>query len=116
MIPALAYQWLDAVWIPVAALMVHQGQKIKAVVFVLGCMVAMRLQVELIQSTGFTKGVLGLIDMPLFQRGLLVYSLFIVLFIALSYFSPGTRGVIYLAASISLFFMAFFVGSVVMLL
>ena len=109
-------EWLDVVWIPVAALVVHKGQKLKAVAFVVLCMMVMRLQIEIVESTGFRKGFTGLMDASLYHRGLIVYGVFITIYLLLSYFSPYTKGVIYLAASISIFFMAFLVSSIVMII
>lgn len=108
--------WLDAVWIPVALLVVHKGQKLKAAAFVGLCMLVMRLQIEIVESTGFSKGFTRLMESSLYHRGLVVYGAFITIYLLLSYFSPYTRGVIYLAASISIFFMAFLVSSIVMII
>ncbi len=108
--------WLDVIWIPVAALAVNAGQRLKAVAFVILCMLVMRLQIEIVESTGFRKGFTGLWDMSLYHRGLLTYGIFITIYLLLSYFSPYTKGVIYLAASISIFFMAFLVSSIVMII
>jgi hypothetical protein len=110
-----AETWLDAVWVPIAALSVHRGQRLKAMAFVALCMVVMRLQIEIVQSTGFNNGFTGLWDASLYHRGLITYSIFIMLYLLLSYLSPYTKGVIYLAASITIFFMAFVVSSFVML-
>ena len=108
--------WLDVVWIPVAALAVHAGQRLKAVAFVILCMLVMRLQIEIVESTGFRKGFTGLVEMSLYHRGLITYGIFITIYLLLSYFSPYTKGVIYLAASISIFFMAFLVSSLVLII
>lgn len=108
--------WLDVVWIPVAGLVVHKGQRIKAMAFVILCMMVMRLQIQIIQSFGFAKGFTGLWEASLYHRGLVTYSVFILIYLLLSYFSPYTRGVIYLAASISIFFMAFLVSSFVLVI
>ena len=108
--------WIDAVWIPIAALAVHKGQRLKAMAFVILCMSVMRLQLGIIHSLGFDKGATGLWDASLYHRGLVTYSVFIMLFLVLSYFSPYTKGVIYLAASLSIFFMAFTVSSLIMVI
>lgn len=108
--------WLDAVWLPIAALAVHSGQRLKAMAFVGLCMTVMRLQVEIVKSTGFDLGFSGLWDASLYHRGLVTYSIFIMLYLVLSYLSPYTKGAIYLAASITIFFMAFTVSSFVMLI
>ena len=108
--------WLDAIWIPIAAIAVHKGQRLKAMAFVGLCMLVMRLQIEIVQSTGFKTGFTGLWNASLYHRGLVTYSLFIMIYLLLSYFSPYTRGVIYLAASISIFFMAFVASSIIMII
>jgi len=110
----LILNWLDALWIPVALFVVHKPQRIKAVLFVLACMVCLRLQAEMIEMTGFSKGFTGLFEGGVFKRGQIFYSICIAIYLILSYYSPRTRGVIYMAASLSIFFMAF-VGSMVLM-
>ena len=112
---SLTQDWLLLIWIPVSVLIVHKGQRLKVAGFVIVLSILLRLQVELMQSTGFAKGFTGLIDMSLEKRGLIVHSIFIALFLLLSYLSPNTKGAIYLAASLSLFFMSFFLSSIFML-
>lgn len=107
-------EWADLTWLPLALLIVHKGQKIKACAFIIVCMIVMRLQIETFQSVGLSKGVTGFFDWPLMHRGYAVYGVFILLFLTLSYFSPYTRGPIYMAASLSIFFMAFTVSSIVL--
>ena len=109
-----AREWADLTWLPLALLIVHKGQKIKACAFIIVCMIVMRLQIQTFQMMGLSKGVTGFFDWPLMHRGYAVYGVFILLFLILSYFSPYTRGPIYLAASLSIFFMAFTVSSIVL--
>ncbi len=108
--------WIDAVWVPIAALAVHRGQRIKAMAFVILCMTVMRLQIAIVKSTGFDLGFTGLWNTSLYHRGLVTYGLFIMVYLVLSYYSPYTRGVIYLAASLSIFFMAFLVSTFVLVI
>jgi hypothetical protein len=110
------WEWLDAAWSPIALILVHKGQRLKACAFIAVCMMVMRLQIQIFDQMGFAKGITGFIDWPLIFRGYGVYGVFILLFIILSYFSPFTRGAIYLAASLSIFFMAFTVSSIVLIL
>lgn len=112
----IAAGWLDAFWLPIAVLVVHKGQKWKAAAFVLLCMLVFRLQMEIMDSTGFQTGFTGLVKMSLYHRGLIVYGIFTLLYLILSRLSPYTKGIIYIAASLSIFFMAFFVSSIVMIL
>ena len=79
-------------------------------------MTVLRLQIEIAQEMGFAKGVTGLIDWPLIIRGYVVYGVFFFVYLLLSYLSPYTRGAIYLAASLTIFFMAFTVSSIVLII
>jgi len=110
----LFLNWIDALWIPAALFIVHKKQRIKAVLFIVVCMISLRLQAEMIEMTGFDKGFTGLFDGSVFKRGQIFYSVCIAIYLILSYYSPRTRGVIYMAASLSIFFMAF-VGSMVLM-
>ncbi len=109
------YPWLDAFWIPVAMLLVHEGQRLKAGFFVIVCMIGLRLQVEIMEDAGFRHGITKWIGLTAFDRGLIVYSLFIGLFIVLAIYSPRTRGPIFLAACLSLFFMAMMTSTIFMI-
>lgn len=109
-------EWPDLLWIPVAMLIVHKGQRIKALFFILICVAALRLQMGIMASTGYNYGFSGWFEMTSFNRGLIVYSVFIAAYLLLSYLSPFTRGAIYLAASLSIFFMAFIVSSFLMII
>jgi hypothetical protein len=51
-----------------------------------------------------------------YDRALATYSIFYALYLIMVYFSPSTRGAIFVAASISIFFMAFFSTAIIMLL
>lgn len=106
--------WIDALWIPAAFFIVHKKQRIKAICFIIACMVSLRLQAEMITLTGFDTGFIALFDGNVFRRGMLFYSICIASYLLLSYYSPRTRGVVYMAASLSIFFMAF-VGSMILM-
>ena len=105
--------WADALWIPLALLTVHKGQRLKAAGFVILCMLVLRLQIDIMQSFGFAGGFTGWLDWPLLYRGFAVYGFFTLAYLILSWLSPFTRGAIYLAASLSIFFMAFTVSTIV---
>ena len=110
----LLLDWFDGIWIPITLFVVHKKQRIKAVLFVLACMFSLRLQAEMIKLTGFNQGFTGFLESDVFHRGQVFYSICIGVFLILSYYSPRTRGVIYMAASLSIFFMAF-VGAMVLM-
>jgi hypothetical protein len=99
-----------------APLAVHKGQRLKAFGFAVLCVLTLRLQVEIVESTGFKHGFTGFWQTPLLTRGFMSYGIFMALYLLLSYWSPYTKGVIYLAASISIFFMAFMVSSIALII
>lgn len=109
-------QWIDAIWIPLVLVGVHKAQRWWGLGFVLLCMVMMRLQVDLMQSIGHPFGILQLLPFHVFTKGQIVYSIFYALYIILAHYSPNTNGFIFMAASISMFFMALTVSMIVMLL
>jgi hypothetical protein len=111
---SLLIDWIDILWIPAALFIVHKKQRVKAVLFVIACMLSLRLQAEMIELTGFDTGFTGLFEGNVFRRGMLFYSICIAGYLLLSYYSPRTKGVIYMAASLSIFFMAF-VGSMILM-
>ena len=109
-------QWIDVLWLVPAFVLIHPKERLLAAGFFIICMVMMRLQVELMGSIGYEQGILGVMSMPVFSRGLIVYSLFYIAYMLLAHYSRDSRKVIFMAASISIFFMALFVSSVVMVL
>jgi hypothetical protein len=108
--------WLDLAWVVIALLAVHKGQKIKAVMFVLSCVLTLRLQLELMEEIGYPKGLLPFMDYPLMERGFITYSFFIALFIILSHYSRESDGYVYMAAAITVFMIAFCVSSFILIL
>lgn len=110
------HQWLDLVWLLIAPVLVHPGQRLKVLGFVFVCLLMLRLQVELAETMGFAKGVTGWFTWAPMFRGYVVYGIFIALFLLLSYFSPRSGGAIYLAASLTIFFMAFLVSTIVLII
>ncbi len=106
--------WIDLIWLPVGVFAVHKQHKAWAAGYFISCMIMLRLQTELIQSTGFKDGFTGLIEMDVFTRGQLTYTFFYILYIGLAIYSPGTRGTIFMAATISLFFAAMLTSMVIM--
>ncbi len=115
--PALLYQWIDLLWLPVGLAAVHKGQRLLTLGFIGTCILMLRAQVELMEHIGYGRGFLpGLLESAVYPRGLAVYGFFIALFLLLAYLSPRTGGVIYLAAAIGIFFVSFCVSMLVMFL
>lgn len=113
---AVLFNYIDLAWVPVAILCLHKGQRLKASLFVLMCAFIMRLQIDFMKDIGYGRGFFGFLDAPLYMRGLVTYSVFILAFFVLSYFSPKTDSFVYIAASITIFIAAFCVSSLVMVL
>lgn len=114
-------QYIDAIWLLVAWLVVKKEERFYALGFVAGGMVLMRLQVDLMQSIGYETGILHFTDMPAFHRGIIIYSLFYVVYLsimALAKKSPEgeeSEQVFAMAASIGLFFTLLFVSTMAMI-
>lgn len=109
-------QWIDVIWLILAVLVTQKGQRIVAGASVAACMLMMRMQVEFLASIGYQKGLVGLMDSHVFSRGIIVYSICYILYFLLALFSPQAKGSIMMAASITMFFAAFFVSSLIMVL
>ena len=112
----LILQWIDLVWLPITLVVVHKYQRAFAAAYILSCVLMLRLQTELLSSTGFTEGFTGLIKTTPFDRGLIVYSLFHIIYIIMAIYSPSRQRVIFMSASISIFFAALFVSMGIMVI
>lgn len=108
--------WIDFLWIPVALFFLRKDQKLKGVLFVLACMLLLRLQVELMTEIGYGQGFLPFLSIPVLYRGYVVYGVFIGLFLLLGHISRERNSFIYMAAAISTFTFAFVVSTGVMFL
>lgn len=109
------YQWIDFLWLPLAFFAVERQHRLYAVGFVLMCILGLRLQADLFHSIHRDGGITGWFSTSARARGTIVYAVFIMLFLILSHFSRGTRPIIYFAATLSVFIMAFVVSTLVMM-
>lgn len=109
-------QWIDLAWIPVVLALVHKGQRLLALGFMGANIVMMRLLVELMVTIDYPFGILPLLDYHIFYRGLVIYSVIYFLYVLIAMFSPRSEKVVFMAASISLFFLATFAFTLVMVL
>ncbi len=107
---------MDLLWLPVALVAVHKGQRLNTAAFILICIMTLRAQIELMQSMGHPNGIVGLLHSGAYERGLVVYGIIFALFLVLAYFSPNTRGIIYFAATLSIYIFAFCISMLVMAL
>ena len=108
--------YIDLFWIPVALLAAERGKKLFTAAFAGACALLLRLQVELLQEIGYPGGVFGLIQTDILRRGMVTYSVFILLFLILAHFSKGGNKDVHIAASITIMIAAFCVSSLVMVL
>ncbi|MDH5723430.1 MAG: hypothetical protein OEY94_08940, partial [Alphaproteobacteria bacterium] len=73
-------------------------------------------QVEIMEYGGYSNGIMPIWNIGVHARGLIVYSLFYIIFLLLAHFSPNTKGVIFMSACLGLLFMAFVSSMILMLL
>lgn len=102
---------LPAVW-----LAVRKEQRLVGLCFVLACMIMYRLQIELMYHIGYPRGLLEILPMHVRGRGIIIYVFIYVAFMVAMKFSKTEKVSVFIAASTALFFMAFFVSSLVMIL
>ncbi len=107
---------LDFVWLPITWFVVHKHQRMKAFLFVLACILTLRLQVELMESVHHPHGMLSLLDSHVLYRGQMIYTLVIIFFLILAHFSPKTEKIVFFAACLSMYFLTFCFSMVMMLL
>jgi Mn2+/Fe2+ NRAMP family transporter len=110
------YKYLDFLWIPAGLLVARKHQRLFAALFIATCLLTLRLQVELVEGTGFSTGFLPWLHSPARTRGEVTYSVIIALYLILVRFSPHTKSIIFFAASLSIYFMAFCLSMVIMAL
>lgn len=110
------YQWMDLLWLPVGLFVAHKGQRIATSVFVVTCILTLRTQLEIMDEIKHPDGFLGLWSLGLYERGLIVYGILTMVFLILVHLSPRTKGVIFLAAMISLYLLGFCVSMLTMVL
>jgi len=108
--------WIDLLWIPIAIITMERGKKIKTALFAGGCVLLLRLQVELLQQVGFGAGFFHWLAISILQRGMITYACFILFFLIIAYYSPGTNNHVHMAASIGILILAFCVSTFVMVL
>jgi hypothetical protein len=109
-------QWIDLAWLVMAMCMARKDQRGWVFGFFMGSMLMMRLLSELMDSIGYPNGLIGLMDTPVRTRGLMIYSIAYVGYMAFIRFSLNAKGTLLMAASLGFFFMSFFITAIVMVL
>ncbi len=109
-------QWIDLAWLALAWCVARKDQRGWVVGFFIVSMLMMRLQAELMASIGYPDGLIGLMDTPVYTRGLIVYSIAYAVYMIVLRYSVNAKGTLLMAASLAFFFMAFFTAAIVMVL
>ena len=110
------YVWIDIIWLPIAYLTVHKQHRWWAVGLVLGSIILIRLQAEMMTYIGYGNGIMGVLQSNVYTRGLIVSSIYYILFLIMAHFSRKTQGVVFMAACLTIFFAIFATTAIVMLL
>ena len=108
--------FLLLVWIPIAGLVVHKPQRLKAFAFAALCCLTFLLQTQLLDSVNLQQGVSHWFNTPSDIRGLIGWSVCLVAYLGLSMASPGSRGILYFAASLSIYIIACLITSAIMII
>lgn len=106
--------WIDLIWLPIAFFVATKRQRKWAIMFVVLCAVTMRLQIDLIHSTGFSKGFTQLLSGDVKLRATVIYSIFCAIYLLMLHYSPRSPWAVLLSASIVVYIAAFTVSMLVM--
>ena len=107
---------MDLIWLPAAWVVVPPWRRFIALVYIISCMVIMRLQVEFAFVMGFPHGITGWIDWPLFLRGFLIYGLSYAVYMAYLVQAKEQENVILMAMGLTLFFIILVLSTVFMVI
>ncbi len=113
---ASLYSWIDIIWLPVIFWGVHKKHRWWALGFGVSCLIITHLLTETMVYIGREQGIMGLLDLHVHTRSVLVSSFYYTIFLIVAHFSKDTEGVVFMAACLSFFFMIFVTTSIVMLL
>lgn len=108
--------YLDFFWVPLALVVVHPEQRVKAVIFALCCAFVLRLQAQLMEQIGYPDGFFGLWGLPVLYRGMAGYAAGMAFYLLIARLSPRTNVFVMMAASITIFMTAFCVTCILMVL
>jgi len=112
----LLYRWIDLLWIPVFFFGVHKHHRWYGAGFAIGSIVLVHTLSEIMTSIGYPDGIIGYMSSNVHSRLLITSGLIYSLFLLIAHYSPGTKGVVFMAASLTFFFLTLVIGSIVMVL
>lgn len=108
--------WIDIIWVPIIFFGVHKKHRWWALGFVICSMLIMRIISETFLYIEYPTGILGIMTSNVYSRGLIVTSIFYMLYLIVAHYSSKTEGVVFMAASLTFFFAIFVTCSLIMLL
>ncbi|MAI61194.1 MAG: hypothetical protein CBB87_01740 [Micavibrio sp. TMED27] len=109
-------QYIDLIWFPVMMFVVPKHRRIMVAALFVSCALMMRLQIELMESTGFDKGFTSFFDASVQMRAIATYNAFYFLYVCISLFTKNAMNIVFMAFSISVFFMAMITSMLIMML
>lgn len=112
----IIYQWLDLIWIPIALVVLPRKQWVEALVLIACSAVMLRLQIDMVEQYGKPGGITGWLPFDLYHKGLIAYSLVIVVYIIASLMLYRHGWLIHLSLAIGVFFNAFIISTIVMVI
>jgi len=110
------FQWIDLAWLLVVPLALGRAHWLTGSGYVVSCALMLRLQTELLDSIGYSRGFLPLLESDIFTRGIITYGVVIFVYMIWGHFLRRASVVIFLAHSIAFFFIAMIASLVVMIL
>lgn len=112
----ILYYWADLIWLPILFFSVHKKHRWWALGFGVSSVIIAHLLIEIMVYIKYEYGLMGILSSHVQTRMLVVCSFFYLLFILMARYSKGTQGVVFMAASLTFFFMIFVTISIVMVL
>lgn len=112
----LLYHWIDLLWIPVLFFGVHKRHRWYAGGFIIGSIILVHTMSEIMTSIGHPTGIIGYMSSNVHARLLITSSIIYTIFLFVAHYSPKTMGVVFMAASLTFFFLILVIGSIVMVL
>lgn len=112
----LLYHWIDLIWIPVLFFGVHKQHRWYAAGFTIASIILVHTLSEIITSIGYPNGIIDYLYSNVHSRLLITSSVIYTLYLLMAHFSPKTEGVVFMAASLSFFFIIFVVSALIMVL
>ena len=109
------YQWVDFLWVPLGFFVATKEQRWIVLAFILTCLLTLRMQIELMEETGYSSGFTGLFESAAHTRGMVTYSILIMLYLVLIHYSKKTRKIVLFAASITIYIFSFVLSLIIMM-